>query len=565
MADAVWWVGQRALLAEFSNVAELAAFRRQVTEQPLMGQRATVAASRTVLVEFRSRRDAKAAARQLRRTRQKPAAPEHTRDVEIRIHYDGDDLDGAAEAAGMSVQAFIERHSSLTWVGLYAASTPGLTACVPEELIRRKRPRRAEAMPPVPRRADERVETPAGSVAMAEEFSGAFPRSSSSRWQIIGRTDAVLWEPSSAQPALIRPGDRVRYLPQTEAITVRTPATYQQEPEVPGQAALEVLDPGVQTLVQDLGRYGFGDLGVPRSGAADVPAMRQANQLVGNDDAAAGFEVLYGGLELTARQTLVLAVTGAEAGAEVISPAPEDTSNMAVSGTGAPVDHGEEKAGSVRDVPARAPFWLFPGERFRLAAPTRGIRSYVAISGGVAAGRVLGSCAADTHTGLGPPQVHAGEHFALVGATSRFVGIADVAPTALPQNEEPTVLRFIPGPRHELFGAAGLQRLSSTLWNVSQDSNRVGLRIRAADGGPSVETRSEVAKQPAPPEPVLRGAIQIPHDGEPVLFLADHPVTAGHPVIGVVVREDLGLAAQLPPGADVRLQAVDPDSLQPVN
>ncbi len=570
-------VGQRALLAEFGSAAEVLAFHRHLSAKPLTGQLEAIPAARTVLLSFRTRLQAREAQRQLRRIRLRPGAPEEGREVELRVHYDGADLETAAQHLGRSVQGLIDWHSSTRWVGAFGGFAPGFTYCLPEQLVARRRLRKSDLAAAVPRLQTPRTEVPAGAVGLAGEFSAAYPRSSPGGWQLIGTTDAPLWDINRAEPALIRPGDMVRYRPVAERITVSS-GTQTGLPAVPASdVVLEVLTPGPQTLLQDLGRPGHGELGVPRSGAADLQALRQANQLVGNPEEAVGFETLYGGLELAVQQTSILSVTGAETSLTIITPAAPATSNMAAGSTGQPEQ--------IREVPLRAPFLIYAGERLRLSTPSRGLRNYVAVSGGVAAPAVLGSAATDLLSGLGPKPVSAGQRFALVGAPSGFVGIADVARTALPEPGVPATLRFVPGPRDEWFAAKhgnpGLEALQSLTWEVSADSNRIGLRCTGPGGGQDSAAASEVAADSGsgtvteppimrtqegelPSEPVVRGAIQVPPSGQPVVFLADHPVTGGYPVIGVVVSEDLGLAAQLPPGTELRFRAVDPHTLDPL-
>jgi KipI family sensor histidine kinase inhibitor len=574
MSEAVRAAGQRALLADFSTPAEVLAFHRQLTSKPLPGQVEAVPAARTVLVVFRTRHHTREADKQLRRLRTRPGGVGEGREVEIRVHYDGADLETLADHLDMSPQGLIDWHTSTHWVGGFAGFAPGFTYCLPEAVANRRRLRKAEQPFQVPRLSSPRTEVPAGAVALAGEFSAVYPRSSPGGWQLIGTTDAVLWDLNRPEPALIRPGDRVSYVPVTEQITVTAaaaaPGPAQRRSHMPaGDAVVDVLSTGPQTLLQDLGRPGRSVLGVPRSGAADVPAFRQANELVGNDDSAAGFEVLFGGLELGVRQISVLAVTGAETSLQVATPTAPETSNMALNGTGSAQrsEAGGHETERVREVPLRAPFLMYPGERLRLGVPQRGIRNYVAFSGGLAADAVLGSVATDLLSGLGPSPVSSGDTFALVGVPSGFVGIADVARTPLPEMDSPTRLRFVAGPRDEWFagrrGNPGLDALQSLTWTVTEDSNRIGLRLSAGEDAPSLAIpRSQPEELPS--EPMVRGAIQVPGSGDPVLFLADHPVTGGYPVIGVVVREDLGLAGQLPPGSEVRFQAVDPDTLEPV-
>lgn len=332
------------------------------------------------------------------------------------------------------------------------------------------------------------------------------------------------------------------------------PRSYAQSPVLDDrEAVVEVLravqDGGV--LIQDTGRYGFGAQGVGRSGTVDRAAGLQANRLVGNDDSAAVFEV-RGEFSVRICQTSILAVTGAEVALEVITEEPVPISRGA----------GEMARTSSRSrvAPMRAPFWVFPGEVLHLGSPSHGVYSYMGVSGGLDAPLHLGSASTDTSAGIGPEPVRPGQRFALLGAASRFVGIASVAPTPLPPVDGATVLRYVPGPRAEHFGtrrasSAGLLRLEGQPWEVLADASRLGLTLEGDD--PVRRTQEDEL----PAEPVMRGAICIPASGHPHIALAEHPVTSSDPTLGVVVREDLALAAQLRSGAEVRFQAVDPETL----
>ncbi|WP_192594354.1 carboxyltransferase domain-containing protein [Nesterenkonia lutea] len=321
------------------------------------------------------------------------------------------------------------------------------------------------------------------------------------------------------------------------------------------EAVVEVLDVGGRpdrVLVQDMGRFGFGEAGVGRSGSVDLVAARQANRLVGNDDSAAVFEVRSGELSLRIWQTSILAAAGAEVSMEIIT---EELVPISRGGTDA-----ARTASRSRAVPVRAPFWVFPGETLRLGPVQRGVYAYLGISGGLDAPLRLGSASTDLGARIGPAPVQPGHRYALAGAASRFVGIASVAPTPLPPLDAPTVLRYVPGPREEYFGtrraaAAGLSRLEGQPWEAMEPSGRAGLRLDGDD--PIRRTQSE----PLAAEPLIRGAICVCAAGQPTIALAEHPVTSTDPVLGVVVREDLALVAQLRAGAQVRFQAVDPESL----
>jgi biotin-dependent carboxylase-like uncharacterized protein len=275
--------------------------------------------------------------------------------------------------------------------------------------------------------------------------------------------------------------------------------------------ALYVVRAGSLTTLQDRGRPGLAHLGVPRAGALDRPAADLANRLVGNDHDAAVLEVTLGGLEVRATSSCWVAVTGAA---------------------------GEVTVDSEARGHARAEF-VPGGATLRLGAPATGVRSYLAVAGGIAAEPVLGSRATDTLAWVGPPRV--------VDGTELAVGDPRGAPVAhdTPRPPRPGPLRLDAGPRDDWFAPDALGLLCGTTYTVAVESNRIGLRLR---GAPLTRVRAGEL----PSEGMVLGAVQVPPSGQPVVFLADHPATGGYPVIGVVRPEDLWQCAQLRPGDEVR-------------
>ncbi|MGW1499033.1 5-oxoprolinase subunit C family protein [Streptomyces mirabilis] len=282
--------------------------------------------------------------------------------------------------------------------------------------------------------------------------------------------------------------------------------------------ALAVVRAGALTTVQDRGRPGHAHLGVPRSGALDAPAAALANRLVGNPVEAALLETTLNGCALRPRSAVTMAVTGAPCPVTVGGrPAP----------WGAPV---RVAAGALLDIgPARA-----------------GVRSYVAVAGGVAVDPVLGSRSTDLLSGLGPPPLTDGTVLPL-GRPDGVHTRVDVVPHPGPPSE--LVLRVTPGPREDWFTASALRTLATGTYRVSSASNRIGLRTE----GPSLE---RAVSGELPSEGMVLGAVQVPPDGRPVVFLADHPTTGGYPVIAVVRGADLPAAAQAVPGTPVRFMVV---------
>ncbi|MET7722294.1 biotin-dependent carboxyltransferase family protein [Streptomyces mirabilis] len=282
--------------------------------------------------------------------------------------------------------------------------------------------------------------------------------------------------------------------------------------------ALAVVRAGALTTVQDRGRPGHAHLGVPRSGALDAPAAALANRLVGNPVEAAVLETTLNGCALRPRSVVTVAVTGAPCPVTVGGrPAP----------WGAPV---RVPAGALLDIgPARA-----------------GVRSYVAVAGGVAVDPVLGSRSTDLLSGLGPPPLTDGTVLPL-GRPDGMHTRVDVVPHPGPPSE--LVLRVTPGPRDDWFTASALRTLATGTYRVSSASNRIGLRTE----GPSLE---RAVSGELPSEGMVLGAVQVPPDGRPVVFLADHPTTGGYPVVAVVRGADLPAAAQAVPGTPVRFMVV---------
>jgi biotin-dependent carboxylase-like uncharacterized protein len=279
---------------------------------------------------------------------------------------------------------------------------------------------------------------------------------------------------------------------------------------------LEVLDPGLLSTCQDNGRPGLAHLGVPRSGALDMPAYALANRLVGNDAGAAVIETTFGDLRLRASAATAVAVTGALA-------------EVAVGG--------------------RAQAWgealaVAAGEVVEVAVPRSGVRSYLAAAGGIAVSPVLGSRSRDLLGGIGPPPLRAGDRLPL-GEPPALPAAVDVALfRTLP---DPLPLRFCWGPRDQWFSAAARAAFTDATFAVTPQCNRVAVRL----SGPVV--RPEIERE-LPSEGLVLGAVQVSADGQPLVFLADHPTTGGYPVIGVVVGEDVAGCAQLAPGDRVQFR-----------
>ncbi|MGH3584816.1 MAG: biotin-dependent carboxyltransferase family protein [Pseudonocardia sp.] len=286
---------------------------------------------------------------------------------------------------------------------------------------------------------------------------------------------------------------------------------------------IEVLATGPSATVQDLGRPGLAELGVGPSGAADRPSLRLANRLVGNPESHAGIEFTFGGLVLRFTRAALIAFAGA--------PCPLWVCRVS----------GASEASRAGDM--YAPIYVYAGDEVRVGPPSAGMRSYLAVRGGIAVPPVLGARATDTLAGLGPSPLMVGSLLPIGDAAMDYPNAGFAPQRAYPDRP---ALRVLPGPRDHWLVDGALDALCDPAgYEVTAESNRIGMRL----AGPVLRHRHI---RELPPEATVSGALQVPPSGQPILFLADHPVTGGYPVIAVVHPDDLPMAAQARPGQRVR-------------
>ncbi|MCH1883131.1 urea amidolyase family protein [Agrococcus sp. ARC_14] len=512
-----------ALLLEAADLDESMRLLPALAAAALPGVTELVPAARTILVRFDP---TLIAADELseRLLAIDPAATraQSTDAVTIPVRYDGEDLAEVASLLGVTPDELVSRHRASTWTVAFTGFAPGFGYLVGDDPLF-----------DVPRRPSPRTRIPVGSVALAGRFSGIYPKQSPGGWQLIGRTDAAMWDLDREPPALLSPGTTVRFERVDRELHVLGAGA---RAEVDAPHTLEVVRPGLQLLLQDLGRPGMAAMGVAASGTADRAALTEANRAVGNAPGEAGLELAGGGAVLRFQGAAVIALTGALADATVRADA---------DGHAAAAIHPVE--------PGRA-IAIEDGDELRIGAVRDGLRVLVAIRGGVALEPVLGSLATDTLAHLGPAQLSAGDVLPLRGPAHGATAVERTrAPRIpLPKTGETVELAIVLGPREDWFTAAALRTLLAQEWEVTSRSDRVGVRLRgeaplerARDG----ELESEGA---------VTGAIQVPPDGQPVLFLPDHPLTGGYPIIGAVIDRDLDRAGQLPPGSRIRFRIAEP-------
>lgn len=527
-------VGTTAVLAELSGLHDVLALQALLLEQPLPGQIDVLAAAETVMVRADSPSSARRMASLLLALDLTVQSHAEGKLVTIDTVYDGEDLAEVGRLTGLGTEGVVAAHTGQVWTVAFGGFAPGFGYMVGENQVLE-----------VPRRSSPRTAVPAGSVALAGNYAAVYPRKSPGGWQLIGRTAAHMWDLGREQPALAAPGDRVQFRAVRELVEVAATQSETAGSQVRAAAdadnksGLRILSPGLQSLIQDLGRPGHAGLGVSSAGALDRGSLRRANRIVGNQPSAAVVESVAGGLRVQAVGDQVLAVAGAPSALTVGTPSDVPDSD-------ASEDEETDQSEQVREVPMATAFALLDGEILTIGAPERGFRTYLAIRGGAAAEAVLGSRSTDTMSGIGPAPLAAGQLLAAGAATSsNVVGNPELQPDF--PDAGVTVLDIVPGPRGDWFDAAALESLCSQDWAVTPRSNRVGMRL---DGEPLTRSRDgELAS-----EGTMAGALQIPPEGQPVLFLADHPITGGYPVIGVVVDHQLDLAAQIPIGGSIRFR-----------
>jgi len=303
-----------------------------------------------------------------------------------------------------------------------------------------------------------------------------------------------------------------------------------------GMGSLLVVRPGLQTTVQDLGRWGFQSRGVPVAGAMDPFACRLANALVGNCPDDACLEVTLSGPQLQFDVERVIAVTGAE---------------FAMTVDGTVVDTGR-------------PFRVAKGSRLTFGARRKGARAFVAVAGGLAVPPVLGSRSTHLPTKmggwfgrqletddllpLGPVLPSRPPHRSVPTHRPSPANAPDPIHTTPTRDSGPVVVRVLPGPQQQYFQDDAIAILQSAPYLVTPESNRMGFRLR----GPRL---GQARGADIVSDATALGSLQVPSSGQPILLMADRQTTGGYPKLATVITADLALVAQLAPGDQFRFEA----------
>jgi KipI family sensor histidine kinase inhibitor len=510
-------VGDTALCAELGDRIDpvvngrVRALDRALQERPFPGFLESVPTHRSLLVCFEPGRasveDAAAAVRELEaRT---AAREEPSRLHEIAVRYggeDGPDLEAVAARAGLTPEGVVSLHCGREYTAFMLGFLPGFAylGLLPEALD-------------TPRLETPRPRVAAGSLGIAGRLTAVYPAASPGGWNLIGRAGARLFDPEKDPPALLAPGDRVRFRPVER---IEEPTCGPKALPAPANPAFEVLAPGLLTTVQAAPRLGYRRFGVPGAGPLDAPAQALANRAVGNEPGAAALECTVVGPTLRFLKTTRFAVAGSDLGARL-----------------------ERADLGAWPVPLGAAVLARPGNVLSFDGRRSGCRAYVAFAGGIDLPLVLGSRSTDLSGGFGgwlgralckadafallPPRPDAGRP----GEAGAEMEIAD----------EVTV-RVVLGPQDDHFASEAVERLLSSAFTLRETSDRVGCRLQ----GPLL---AHVRSPEIASDGMVPGSIQVPPDGQPIVMLADGPTTGGYPKIATVVSRDLPRLARLLPGA----------------
>jgi KipI family sensor histidine kinase inhibitor len=520
----VFAVGESAILIALGNgpseelSARVRAAAHRVREASLPGVSDIVPAYNSVLVAFDPEgvdyEELEAVVRGLTRTTSQPRTPiaEHI----IPVRYDSEtglDLEEIATQAGLSPGEVVRLHRRGTYVVAFIGFLPGFPYMhdLPARIA-------------VPRRDTPRVSIPSGSVGIAARQTGIYPFTSPGGWQIIGQTPRILWDAQTDRPSLLSPGDRVRFVNSDERR--REPAALPAP--VARRPLFEVIDGGALTTIQDEGRFGYAHLGVGPSGVFDVRSARLANHLVGNPREAAVMEIALLGPSLRVLANTTVAVAGADFGCRV---------------DGAPLRPGIS-------------WFVRAGSTLRFAGASAGMRAYLAVAGGLDVPQVLGSRSTSAYGKFGGYAGRTLREGDVLGVAeppaepSSLAGRMAAVQAPLPVTSGTTTLRYVPYDGPQSAGSPASQAFETEEWTLSERSDRMGLRLVS-----DAQVPGGAAELPS--FPVVRGAIQLPPDGQPIILGPDHQTTGGYPLLGVVAACDWHRLAQAAPGAKLRFAPLD--------
>lgn len=528
-------VASDSFLIELSSLEETLALYRTLLVAALHGVQDLIPAAKTVLVLFDPiYTDFHQLKQHITALEMACVQVMQTKEVIVPICYNGEDLATVAELQGLSISEVVAKHQQSIWQVAFIGFAPGFAYLNSLD----------QPFSDIPRLRTPRKKIPAGALGLAGQYSGMYPKDSPGGWQLIGHSLEKMWDLERSNPALLLPGMQVCFEDVTAApnqIQVASQLKTAVELEnsivdhstqhsvigMPSQAVFKITAASLQMTFQDQGRFQQSNIGVGHAGAMDLSALRRANRIVGNPDNSACIELLGGGMKGIMQSAAILTVTGAETKIDVKYADGQRT---------------QFTSESILD--------LDQGDEFHIRIPTAGLRNYLAVRGGMTVDAVLGSCAYDSLAKLGPAPLQSGDVICAAQHQTTALSLNEVAIQNLPQLGDLVEVDVLLGPRTDWFDMDSVELLFMQPWLVSNDSNRIGLRLMGE------QPLTRLIQQELESEGTCIGALQVPPSGQPVLFMNDHPLTGGYPVIGVVARHHLDLIAQIPAGCQIQFKKI---------
>jgi len=459
----------------------------------------------------------------------------------IRVCYDPElapDLFASAEKCKLSVREFINRHKNSEIRVDILGFMPGFSYC--------------SGLDPslkLPRLESPRTSVPAGSVAIAELQTAIYPQPTPGGWNIIGRSPDVLFDPSKSRPSLLMAGERVEFIEinlaefrQIEAQNLPKAATHVSKPKSASHE-IEVISPGLQTTIQGLPRYGFAHLALSAGGPMDQEGARLANTLLGNPNDAAGLEITGAGAKLLFHEDTWVAWVGARCISQMNGDA----------------------------IPGNRPVLVPKGAILSFGSMIQGYRIFLALSGGIDSEFILDGRGSHLSAGIGGKVLQKGDILYLQrpqeACQKPFIKkLSDakisypkwsIASPALP-GKKLELIKALPSIHLNMLSSTEQDALWKTVWTISSQSNRMGMRLESDFKISSSITG--IASQG-----IWFGTVQLPPSGQPILMMAEHQTTGGYPRLMEIVSSERSKLAQLRPGDKIQFWPITLDEADQIN
>jgi KipI family sensor histidine kinase inhibitor len=459
----------------------------------------------------------------------------------IRVCYDPElapDLLASAEKCKLTVRELINRHKNSEIKVDILGFMPGFSYC--------------SGLDPslnLPRLESPRTAVPEGSVAIAGLQTAIYPQPTPGGWNIIGRSPDVLFDPSKPRPSLLMAGERVEFieidLPEFRKIEAQnlTKRAQNMPKSKISSHAVEVISPGLQTTIQGLPRHGFAHLALSAGGPMDLESAQLANALLGNHDDAAGLEIAGAGTKLLFHEDIWVAWVGARCISQVNGVA----------------------------IPGNRPVFLRKGETLSFGTILQGYRIFLALSGGIDSEFILGGRGSHLSAGIGGKALQKGDILYLPRAqdSSQIPCLKklreaqmsfpkwSIASPALP-GEKVEFIKVLPSIHLNILSSAEQDALWKTVWTISSQSNRMGMRLKS-------DFKISSSLKGISSQGIWFGTVQLPPSGQPILMMAEHQTTGGYPRLMEMVSFERSKLAQLRPGDKIQFLPITLDEADQIN